>query len=80
MDEIQKLFRKISLHDRLMIELALKQIFNRDFEKLNLMRLKGYSHIFRVRVGHFRIIYFDDGQEIILKAIKRRDESTYSDF
>ena len=80
MDNIEKLLRKIRPYDRSIILLALQQIFRRDFTGLDLKKLKGYLHIFRVRVGNYRIIYFDDGQEIILKAIKRRDESTYSDF
>lgn len=32
------------------------------------------------RDNRARIIYHDDGGEIIIKAIPRRDENTYSDF
>ena len=80
MDEIEKLFRKIPKKDRIRIETALRKIFESDFEGLHRQKLKGYDHIYRIRVGNYRIIYFDDGEEIILKAIKKRDESTYSDF
>ena len=49
-------------------------------ESLDRKKLKGYEYLYRVRVGNYRIIYYDDGKEIDLKAIKKRDESTYSDF
>jgi len=79
MNDIEKLFRKISSKDRKKILKILKKIYKREFIQ-NTKKLKGYEFIFRVRVGNFRIIYFDDQEKIILKAIKRRDESTYSDF
>lgn len=47
---------------------------------LDIKRLKGYENIFRIRVGNYRIIYYDDGAKIILKAVRKRDEKTYSDF
>jgi mRNA-degrading endonuclease RelE of RelBE toxin-antitoxin system len=79
MDKIQKLFRKVGKKDRV----AILQMLRRIQERENLpdsKKLKGYDYIFRVRVGNYRIIYYDDGAEIIIKAIKKRDESTYSDF
>lgn len=80
MDEITKLFRRIIKHDRILIEAVLRQIFSRKFIGLDIQKLKGYTHIYRVRVGNYRIFYYDDGHEIILKAIRRRNESTYRDF
>ena len=77
MDKIAKQFRKIPKDDRISIENTLKNISKRNYKGLNLKRLKGYKNIYRVRTGNYRIIYFDDGKDIILKAIKKRDESTY---
>ena len=78
MNEIEKLFRKIPKQDRISIQYALELLFKRDLISLHCKKLKGYNYIFRIRVKNYRIIYFDDGNEIILKTIKRRDESTYS--
>jgi len=78
-DEIQKLFRKINKKDCDSILAVLKKIYVRE-KHLPRKKLKGFDCIFRVRVGNYRIIYFDDGEQIIVKAIKKRDESTYHDF
>lgn len=80
MEKIQKLFRKIPKKDRLRIEAALEKILARNFNGIERQKLKGYEHIFRCRIGNYRIIYYDDGEEILLKAVKKRDESTYSRF
>ena len=79
-DKIKKLLRKVSSHDRDRLENTVRKIFRRDHTGIDCRKLKGYEHIYRVRVGNYRIMYYDDGKEIILKAVKRRDESTYSKF
>ncbi len=79
MDNISKLFQKIHKKDRLRILKVLKKIHLKD-KNLKIKKLKGFQHIFRVRVGDFLIIYFSDQEKTIIKAIKKRDESTYSDF
>jgi len=80
MDRIDKQLRAIPRGDRARIEQAIAALVARDFTGLDRRKLKGYECIYRVRTGRYRIIYFDDGEEIILKAIKRRDESTYRNF
>lgn len=80
MDKIEKILRKMPLKDRLKIAGIRNLILKRKFAQLDIKKLQGYEHIYRVRIGNYRIIYFDDGKSIILKAIKKRDESRYSDF
>ena len=80
MDRIEKLFQRISKKDRCAIELALAKIFSGDFSGLDKKRLRKFQYIYRVRVGDYRIIYYHKDNEIILKAIRRRDEKTYGDF
>ncbi len=79
MDKLQKLFRRIPRQDRLRLEDALSRLYlgKSTDEK---QKLKGFDHIYRIRVGSYRVIFYDDGTDIILKAIKRRNEATYSDF
>lgn len=80
MGEIEKQLRKIPTADRERIFAALALLAERHFSELDRKKLKGYDHIFRIRIGNYRVIYYDDGSEIILKAIKKRDEKTYKDF
>ena len=80
MEKWKKQLRKIPRRSRDRIIAVLTLLFARDFSTLDRLQLKGHENIFRVRVGNYRIIYHDDGEKITLKAIPRRDESTYSDF
>lgn len=75
--QYEKLLAKIPRKDRLRIEEALLYLYRRDFTMVQRQKLAGYEHIFRIRVGNYRIIYFDDGTTIQLKAIQRRNEATY---
>ncbi|MCF7846538.1 MAG: type II toxin-antitoxin system RelE/ParE family toxin [Candidatus Gracilibacteria bacterium] len=77
MDQIQKQWQKIPEKDRAKIRQALEKLKARDFQSLPRKKLKGYDHIFRIRVGQYRLIYFDDGKEILLKYLKRKNERTY---
>ena len=80
MGKIEKQLRKIPRPYRERIFDAIEQLMKRDFSVLDRKRLVGYENIFCIRIGNYRVIYYDDGQEIILKAIRRRDEATYNDF
>lgn len=80
MEKWKKQLRMIPRSSRDRVFEALMLLLARDFKKLDRLRLKGYQNIFRIRVGNYRIIYHDDGEEITLKAIPRRDENTYKDF
>lgn len=80
MDQIKKFLKKVNKRDYLYIATVIELLLARDYGNLKVRRLKGYENIFRVRVGNNRIIFFDDGSEVIIKAIRKRDESTYHDF
>ena len=79
MDRVAKLLRKVSVKDRKKLLLALKQLQQRNFKGLNRKKLKGYDCIYRIRIGNYRIIYFDDGQELLVKHLKQRNERSYRD-
>jgi mRNA interferase RelE/StbE len=40
------------------------------------------DHVYRVRVGHYRIIYsiLDDDRTLLITKVARRSESTYRDL
>ncbi len=80
MDKIEKQLRSIPEKDRERIFLVLEQLLQRNFSALDRKKLKGFENIFRIRAGNYRIIYFDNGETILLKAIRRRNEETYRGF
>ncbi len=80
MGNIEKQLRSIPGRYRERIFSVIERFMVRDFSSLDRQQLRGYENIFRIRVGNYRIIYHDDGEEIILKAIRRRNEATYRDF
>ena len=47
------------------------------FDGLDVRKLKGYEHLFRVRVGKYRIIcsYTENGY--LVTSIGRRNDTTY---
>lgn len=80
MTRIEKQLRNVLGKYRERVFAAIERLMARDFSVLDRKQLRGYENIFRIRIGNYRIIYFDDGGKIILKAIRRRDEVTYRDF
>ncbi len=80
MDKIEKILRKMSRKDRKQVEAIMKKILFRDFTGVRCEKLKNYKSLFRIRIGNYRVIYFDDGNDIELKGIKRRNETTYRDL
>ena len=80
MDQIKKQWNKINKKDREKIREIFEQLNQRNFKNLKREKLQGYDNIYRIRVGRYRIIYFDDKQQIILKYLKKRDEKTYREI
>ena len=80
MTKIEKQLRAIPGKYRERVFMAIERIMVRDFALLDRLQLKGYENFFRIRVGNYRIIYFDDGENVVLKAVRRRDENTYRGF
>lgn len=82
MDKINKNLRKLNVKERTLVEKILVQLKKQDFKSLNMVQLKGYSNIFRVRKSNIRII-FQHGKkdtDINILSIERRSEKTYRDF
>lgn len=79
MDEIEKLFRKISKKDRLALQLLIEALLRKK-DNLNIKKLKD-SDFYRLRNGRFRIIFhYNSKKEIIIDSIRMRRENTYKDF
>lgn len=80
MGKYQKMFRGIPNADRFHIKLVIRKLVARDFSSLDRKKLSGYESLYRVRVGNYRIIYSYDRETVELKAIRKRDESTYKNL
>ncbi len=79
MDEIEKLFRKISKKDRLALQLLIEALLRKK-DNLNINKLKD-SDFYRLRNGRFRIIFhYNSKKEITIDSIWMRRENTYKDF
>ncbi|MBU1911735.1 type II toxin-antitoxin system RelE/ParE family toxin [Patescibacteria group bacterium] len=78
--KLKKSLRQIPRADLIRINQVLKKMQSRSLELKKIKKLEGYEDIYRTRVGRYRIIYFDDGDRIIIKAIRKRDESTYGNI
>lgn len=79
MGNIEQQLRKIAKKDRECVFDAFDKMWKRKFGALDRKKLKGHDHIFRIRIGKYRIVYFDDGKMMILKGVLKRSEGTYRD-
>ena len=57
MNKIDKFLKKLSKNEKCDTLLCLKLIQNRNFNNLNIKKLKGFDNLYRVRIGKLRIIY-----------------------
>ena len=80
MEQIKKLFRKINQKERRQL-LAGVQKLQTTPEQCLIVKIKGTSNQYRVRIGRFRVIFhYTSTGEIELDTVRLRDEKTYRDF
>ena len=65
MKKAKKFVDKLPKNERLRIAKAIEKLPNGE----DIKRLKGYSNLFRLRVGDYRIIYTIDNGELIVYVI-----------
>lgn len=80
MNKIAKLLQKLDAKTRRRIEGTLALLYQGKLESLDIKKLSGSSNTFRVRVGRYRIIFTQSGDEIRLLDINLRDDKTYKNF
>jgi mRNA-degrading endonuclease RelE of RelBE toxin-antitoxin system len=76
MNKIEKLFRKIGVKDREELLHLLEKLISGDSTNLDILKLKG-SDMYRVRSGRYRIIFHFEKKEVVIDAVRLRDEKTY---
>jgi len=77
MDKIKKALNKLSSKERQQLKKILSQINNRDFQDLDLKKLKGKDDVFRIRKGNMRIIFHKLNNSIKVLSVERRNSKTY---
>ncbi len=75
MNKIGKLLLKISKKDRSNLLLIIQKIISKDL-KVKAVKIKN-TDFYRVRKGQFRIIFHKNKEEIVIDAIRLRNENTY---
>lgn len=79
MDRLTKLLRKLSAKDKAAVLALLKKVKAKD-PSLEVKKLKGFKYLYRARARNYRVVYFDDGDEVLLKRVEKRDERTYKNL
>ena len=77
MDSLDKLLKKSSPKEKVLILTALEEI--RDplrRELLDIVKLAGHE-CYRVRKGRFRIIFHLEHDRVVIDAVRLRNEKTY---
>ncbi len=81
MDRITKALKKLSKKEREILKTTLNNILAKNLAGLDIKKLKGHEHIYRVRKGNLRIIYrVTPNDETTVLAIERRSDTTYHDI
>lgn len=79
MDKISKFLLKLSAKEFQIAEETIEQILSGDIEALQVKKLKGTTHVFRVRKGEVRIIFLRKNGIVRILEVDRRSEGTYRD-
>ncbi len=79
MQEIEKLFRKISKKDRQSLRENISLLMQKKHKGFDIKKLQG-SSFFRMRTGVFRIIFHYGEGEVVIDSVRLRNENTYKDF
>ncbi len=80
MDKKEKLFRKISAKDRLLLSKIINQLTGEDKTGLNIAKVKD-TDFFKLRKGNFRIIFHYEASKVfVIDSVRLRNEKTYKNL
>ena len=79
MNEQEKLFQKLNKKQRRQLEALMGALLARNFKSLTISKLSGYEQ-YRVKKGHFRIVFHYEDEELIIDRIRLRNEDTYKNL
>lgn len=80
MNDIEKLFRKISKKERVLLLEIVASLIKKNHACLTIKKLE-QSDFYRLRKGNFRIIFhYNKTDEVIVDAVRLKGEDPYKDF
>ena len=81
MDKLQKLLKRVSREDRVLILETINQLHNGNTDNLSIVKLSGEDKSYRVRVKHYRIIFhYDAFGDVSIDRVRKRNENTYKNL
>jgi mRNA-degrading endonuclease RelE of RelBE toxin-antitoxin system len=80
MDRNQKFLNKLTPHERQVLTDVLLLLKANRLSTLDIKKMSGHPHYYRIRVGTIRIIFKKVTDLITIEQISRRDDQTYKDF
>lgn len=77
MDALSKFLKRLAKKDKVRILGVLQEIHDLERrKKLDIKKLAG-SDLCRVRTGDYRIIFHLEGTDVVIDAVRARNEKTY---
>lgn len=80
MDKVKKAIAKLPKEYKAQFDLLMLKLWARDLVRLNLIKLKGYKDLYRVRKGRLRVIFKMAEGNIEVVQVDLRSEKTYRNF
>lgn len=80
MNKILKSLIKFSPKERLQVQQDVLLITKREFQTLDVKKLKGFGGLYRAKRGKARIVFYMDEKEVKIIKIDRRNDNTYKDL
>lgn len=79
-DKLQKFLSRLPRKQREKLEPVLRQLHDGSTAQLDIKALAGKPHMYRVRVGRMRVIFYRDDSRFELRRVTNRDDKTYKDL
>ena len=80
MDKLDKLLQRILKKDRAIIIETIAMLNAGKVDKLNIKKISGAKHFYRVKVKNYRIIFCYYNGELFINHVRRRNNKTYKNL
>ena len=80
MNKLEKSLKRLSPKETKAVEKVVEKVTKRVWTGLDVVKLKGTTDVFRVRVGRLRVIFRQRAKEVDILVIESRSEKTYRNF
>ena len=79
MNKFEKLFRKLSKKDGLVLQAIIAALLQRKTQGLNIQKVSG-TEFFRLKKRNFRILFHWEDKDIVIDSVRLRNEKTYKNL